>query len=260
MGYVPDSHPRHESLHYREKLEEALDEGILAKAGLIAHGRGEAFDYIIGEKTIEPSKKALDAMAASFILADHPVISVNGNVTGLVPEEIIDLSKVSGAKIEVNLFYRTEERMEKIRRKFHSIDPDIEILGLKKENELKSIPNLDSKRGIVDPDGIWKSDMVFVPLEDGDRTEALLENGKKVVTVDLNPLSRTGRKANITVVDNIVRCIPKLTKRIENMDQERAKEIVSNYDNQEILSEVLSYMSERLQELAEGSLKEEFEE
>ncbi len=150
--------------------------------------------------------------------------------------------------------------MKKIKKKFHSIDPDIEILGLKKENELKSIPNLDSKRGIVDPEGIWKSDMVFVPLEDGDRTEALLENGKKVVTVDLNPLSRTGRKANITVVDNIVRCIPKLTKRIENMDQERAKKIVSNYDNQDILSKVLSYMSERLQELAEGRLKEEFEE
>ncbi len=260
MSFVPDSHPRHESLYYREQLEEALDEGILAKAGLIAHGRGEALDYIIGERTIEPAEKALEAMAASFIVAENPVISVNGNVTALVPEEIIKLSKASNAKIEVNLFYKTEERVKKIKQKFHEKDPETKLYGLQKNKDLKSIPKLDSKRGKVDPEGIWKADMVFVPLEDGDRTEALLDMNKKVVTVDLNPLSRTGRKANITVVDNITRCLPKLTEKIQKMKKEKAEKILKNYDNKKILSEVLTHMSNRLQDLADKGLEKEFKE
>ena len=260
MSFVPNSHPRHESLYYREKLEEALDEGILAKAGLIAHGRGEALDYILGEKTIEPADKALDAMAASFIVAEDPVISVNGNVTALVPKEITELSKVANAKIEVNLFYKTEERVNKIKQKFKQKDPDIKLYGLQNNEKLKNIPNLDSKRGKVDPNGIWKADMVFVPLEDGDRTEALLDMGKKIITIDLNPLSRTGRKANITVVDNIVRSIPKLTKKIEQMNEKEAKKILKKYDNEKVLSEVLSHMSNRLQDLADNDLKQQFKE
>ena len=51
MDIVPKTHPRYKSLINREKITKALDEGILAKAGLIAHGRGEAFDYLIGEET-----------------------------------------------------------------------------------------------------------------------------------------------------------------------------------------------------------------
>ena len=42
---IPKTHPRYESLMKREKIIEALDKGILAKAGLIAHGRGETFDF-----------------------------------------------------------------------------------------------------------------------------------------------------------------------------------------------------------------------
>ena len=49
-----------------------------------------------------------------------------------------------------------------------------------------------------------------VPLEDGDRCEALVRNGKRVITVDLNPLSRTARTSQITIVDNLVRCLPLL--------------------------------------------------
>ena len=32
-----------------------------------------------------------------------------------------------------------------------------------------------------------KADTVLVPLEDGDRTEALVKMGKTVVAIDLNP-------------------------------------------------------------------------
>jgi 4-phosphopantoate--beta-alanine ligase len=58
-----------------------------------------------------------------------------------------------------------------------------------------------SDRRMVDPDGIYIADVVLVPLEDGDRTEALVKMGKKVIAIDLNPLSRTSQKASITIVE-----------------------------------------------------------
>ncbi|RLG82687.1 MAG: hypothetical protein DRO40_06970, partial [Thermoprotei archaeon] len=112
--HIPPTHPRRESLLIREKLIDGYKNGLVALAGLIAHGRGEAFDYILGEKTIEPAHEALKAAAAALLTAKYPVISVNGNVAALVPREIVELAKTVNAKIEVNLFYRTREREEAI--------------------------------------------------------------------------------------------------------------------------------------------------
>jgi 4-phosphopantoate--beta-alanine ligase len=64
----------------------------------------------------------------------------------------------------------------------------------------------------VDKNGIYKADVVLVPLEDGDRTLALKKSGKKVITFDLNPLSRTAVTADITIVDNVIRGINQLIK------------------------------------------------
>jgi len=75
---------------------------------------------------------------------------------------------------------------------------------------------LKSNRRIVDPDGIFMADVVFVPLEDGDRTIALKKMNKKVITVDLNPLSRTSTTSDISIVDNVVRSIPHLIKYVEH--------------------------------------------
>ena len=61
------------------------------------------------------------------------------------------------------------------------------------------------------------SDTIFVALEDGDRTESLVKKGKKVISVDLNPLSRTAIASNITIVDNIVRVIPNMIKISEQL-------------------------------------------
>ncbi|MGQ0772027.1 MAG: phosphopantothenate/pantothenate synthetase family protein, partial [Nitrososphaerota archaeon] len=69
---------------------------------------------------------------------------------------------------------------------------------------------LDSARRIVDKNGIYVADVVVVPLEDGDRTLALKKAGKKVITFDLNPLSRTAQTADVTIVDNVVRGIQEL--------------------------------------------------
>ena len=247
---VPKSHPRYWSLYYRHKLEEALEKGILATAGLIAHGRGEAFDYLIGEKTIEPAEKAMRAAVAKLLLAEYPVLSVNGNVAALVPKETIELAKVLNAKIEINLFYRTEKRVKAIAEALREVDPDVELLGI---NPTKRIPNLESERGKVDENGIWKADVVVVPLEDGDRTEALVAMGKFVITIDLNPLSRSARMADITIVDNIIRAYPRMieiAKELKKKPEEELKAIVNNYDNGKILSEVLLHMKSRLEKLA----------
>jgi 4-phosphopantoate--beta-alanine ligase len=80
------------------------------------------------------------------------------------------------------------------------------------------LPGLDHNRWFVNPEGIARADVVFVPLEDGDRCQALRAAGKDVITVDLNPLSRTARSASITIVDNLVRCLPRLCDAVIRLD------------------------------------------
>ncbi len=246
---IPRSHPRYSSLLMRERLIEFFEKGIVARAGLIAHGRGECFDYLLGERTIEPALKSIEAASALLLVSKNPVLSVNGNVCALVGEEIVKLSEVSGARIEINLFYRTKERERKIYEELKKYGAK-EVLGL--EEERVEIPNLESERRKVSPHGIFSADTVFVPLEDGDRTEHLVKMGKKVITVDLNPLSRTSMKAHITIVDNIVRTVPLLMEKIKemkNMEPESLMEIYKNYNNRENLKEVLNYITERLKNL-----------
>ena len=45
-GFLTKNHPRAHSLMIRERLIENIKSGVVATAGLIAHGRGEAFDYL----------------------------------------------------------------------------------------------------------------------------------------------------------------------------------------------------------------------
>src|SRR3989344_5858505 len=101
---IPKKHPRYVSLTAREKVVEGVENGITSLAGLAAHGRGEAFDYLIGEKTTKSAKKSIEAAAAAILLAKYPVISVNGNTAALVPKEIVQLAKTLNAKLEVSIF------------------------------------------------------------------------------------------------------------------------------------------------------------
>ena len=111
---IPPDHPRYRSLVTRERLADAAREGIVAWEGLTAHGRGEAFDYLLGERTTESARLAERIAAALLITARHPVISVNGNTAALAAREIADLQKATGALVEVNLFHRTEKRVSQI--------------------------------------------------------------------------------------------------------------------------------------------------
>ncbi|NIM45310.1 MAG: DUF137 domain-containing protein, partial [Nitrososphaeria archaeon] len=93
---VPPDHPRAESLRVREMIVMHYRLGIVVPQGLIAHGRGEAFDYLLGEKTIKPALTAIRAAGVAMLLAKHPVISMNGNSTALSAKEVVELAKLTG--------------------------------------------------------------------------------------------------------------------------------------------------------------------
>lgn len=248
---IPESHPRAESLKTREMLIEGCKENVVAFAGLIAHGRGEAFDYLIGEATIPSAAHAVRVAAAALLTAEHAVISVNGNTAVLTPDEIVKLASITGAHIEVNLFYRTREREHAIGNVLKKAGAG-RILGIG-DAARAGIPELESERRRVDPDGILIADVVLVPLEDGDRTEALVKLGKKVISIDLNPLSRTARYSSISIIDNVVRAMPLMIREAEKMrgrSHGDLQNLVHSYNNNETLSKALSHITSRISALA----------
>ncbi len=219
-------------------LVDGYRRGLVTAEGLIAHGRGEAYDYLIGERTTKTAQRAIKAAAAMLLLSKRPVISVNGNTAVLCPRTVAELAKVTEAAIEVNLFYRTEERERAIKAELETHGAD-NVLGVGSRASA-TIPELQSERRRVDPEGIYRADTVFVPLEDGDRTEALVEMGKTVITIDLNPLSRTAKAAHITIVDNIVRAMPAIVEAAREIKGGRSlKKIVGGFDNKKNLRESL---------------------
>lgn len=231
---IPADHPRHDSLVTRHRIEDGVEKGITSKQGLIAEGRGEAFDYLLGEETIPSADEAERVAAAMLLRARHPVLSVNGNVAALVPDEIVELAEVTVADIEVNLFGRTEERLRAIAD--HLEDHGAEnVKGLTGDGR---IPGLSHDRGIVDADGIGDADVVLVPLEDGDRAEALGAAGKTEIVVDLNPLSRSAQVAAVPIIDNIIRAIPNITRHARDLadaDDAELAEIIEGFDADEAL-------------------------
>ena len=210
MTDVPETHPRYESLRLRDAIVAGVNRGVTSEHGLIAHGRGEAYDYLLGETTHDFAHAAIDAAAHLLVHASHAVISVNGNVAALAAADLVRLSEALAAPLEVNIFHASKQREQAIRSYLREHGAD-EVLMPTTDAELDFI---DSNRKFVHPEGIYKADAIFVPLEDGDRCQALRKMGKAVVTVDLNPMSRTSRTASITIVDNVVRALPLLLESL----------------------------------------------
>ena len=229
MTEPPKDHPRAASLRTRERLVAGLEDGLTSRAGLIAQGRGEAFDYLLGERTLPSADRAARAGAAQFLLADQPVVSVNGNVAALAPAAVVAFAEATDAAIEVNLFHRTAERVERIATHLRAHGAET-VLGPGADARL---PGLDHDRALVDADGIAVADTVLVPLEDGDRAAALADRGTTEVVIDLNPLSRSARSAAIPVIDNLVRALPNMTDHAETLqetDRETLRETVTAFD------------------------------
>lgn len=235
---IPSTHPRLKSLLVREKLVGGFLRGLVAMEGLIAHGRGEAFDYLLGEQTTESALLAIKTASSSLLLARRPVISVNGNVAALCSKEVVELSRITNAILEVNLFYRDEKRERLIEKELIRNGAG-KVYGVGSYASAQ-IAELPSERRRVDPNGIYAADVVIVPLEDGDRAEALVKMRKKVIAIDLNPLSRTARAAKITIVDNITRTLPAMvsfTKQLKRLkDVETLDRVVNEFDNKKNLA------------------------
>jgi 4-phosphopantoate--beta-alanine ligase len=229
---IPKGHPRYLSLTIREKLVEGFRSGIVVPQGLLAHGRGEAFDYLLGECTTEAASYAEMIACGLLIVSKAPIISVNGNTAALCSKEIVELSKVVNAKLEVNLFHNSQLRSELIGKVLERNGAD-EVLGIKPFSKV-AFEDISSSRKFIDEDGIAKADTVLLALEDGDRTQALINAGKKVISVDLNPLSRTAQSSSITIVDNLVRAVPNMTKFGRELSGRRKPELlkmISEFNN-----------------------------
>jgi len=215
-------------------------EGVVSPEGLAAHGRGEAFDYLLGERSTESALLAARTAAALLLSARHPVISVNGNTAALAGREIRDLQKATRAVVEVNLFHRTPERLDKVTRLLEG--HGVAVL----EGEEERLIPVSHDRGWSHRDGAVAADVILVPLEDGDRAEALVTLGKKVIAIDLNPLSRTARAATLTIVDEVTRAIPAITRAAGNLSRGEGEKLISQLNNSYFLQAALDEMAARL--------------
>jgi 4-phosphopantoate---beta-alanine ligase len=240
---ISHNHPRFRSLEIRERLVRGFQSGIVVPQGLIAQGRGEAFDYLLGEITPISSIAASKAAVALLLTARNPIISVNGNTAALVPRDIVRLAHSVPARLEVNLFHRSLARERRIASLLRS-NGARQVLGVDAEAR-SSIPGVASPRRTVDANGIGDADVVLVPLEDGDRAEALRKAGKMVIAIDLNPMSRTSQAATVAIVDNIIRAVPELvrtTRRMKLVPRSRLSAIASSFDNEKNLARVMKDM------------------
>ena len=144
--------------------------------------------------------------------------------------------------IEVNLFHRSKTRIKNIIR-FLEVNGGTNILGDKGNATIKG---LEHSRAICSYEGIYSGDVILVPLEDGDRCEALKKMGKTVITIDLNALSRTARTAHVTIVDNVTRAIPNIYRHYEHMENPELS--IKKWDNSNTLQTSLDFISQRLQQ------------
>ena len=238
---VDPDHPRYESLMIRKKIADAGVKGMLADSAMIAHGRGEAFDYLLGEQTIPSALDATREAAARLVNASKPVLSLNGNAIALAGQEFLTIASQLGCPIEINIFYRTPQRMGALighlKMLNQKLDLDVEIMGGIPDAR---IPGLEGPRGACQQDGIFEADTVLVPLEDGDRCEALMAMGKTVLVIDLNPLSRSSRGCTVGIVDEVTRVAKNLIQFIPQ------KPAATDWNNDRGLQSALDHIVESM--------------
>jgi len=243
MTRISPSHPRFRSLVTRARLAADARSGLVVPEGLIAHGRAEAFDYLLGERTTVSARRAIRHAARWLAAARAPALSVNGNVAALAAPLVARLTeKLPNLRIEVNLFHRTPRRVQEVAQRLRAAGVT-EVLGLRPTGR---IPGLPSDRAWVDRRGIGRADVVVVPLEDGDRTAALKRLGKRVISIDLNPLSRTSLEADLPIIDELGRALTELVAAIPPARRRSRPGTFLPFDAERARSDALEMISRRL--------------
>ncbi len=75
-----------------------------------------------------------------------------------------------------------------------------------------------------------------------------------MITIDLNPLSRTSEHATVSIVDDVERAIRNLISVVKEKKRGKGKEnLLEDYDNKENLKEVIGEIASRLK--SEGTRK-----
>lgn len=241
---IPEDHPRYKSLMVREHLAEMVAKGLVNPTGLISHGRGEAFDYLMGERTLAASLVAERAAAAYLLKARRPLICVNGNAAALDAKGLISLANAIPAPIEINLFHRTEERVEKLAEYMESEGCE----GVLGRDPDARIPGLNHDRALCTK-YLYECDVIVVPIEDGDRAEALVKMGKTVISIDINPISRTSKAATVPVSDEMSRALRNITEFVNELkgNGPEIESVIGSYSNTENRRQVLHEMAEFLE-------------
>ena len=240
---VPKDHPRYKSLMVREHLAEMVEKGLVNPTGLISHGRGEAFDYLMGERTLAPSLEAEKVAAAYLLKAKRPLVCVNGNAAALDVKNLIKLSETIPAPLEINIFHRTEERMGLLIDYMESQGCK-EVLGRIPEAR---IPGLNHDRALCTKT-LYDCDTIIVPIEDGDRAEALVKMGKVVISIDINPISRTSKTATVPISDELTRALENIIRFVDELrgNYDEIERIISSYNNDDnrraLLKEISAFL------------------
>jgi 4-phosphopantoate--beta-alanine ligase len=179
----------------------------------------------------------------------------------LAGKSLIRVAAILGCPIEVNIYYRTPERIENLLVLLKNQRQEIseEIAPKKFSGNWKSkveavkilgaisdgrILGLEGPRSLCSADGIGSADVILVPLEDGDRCEALIALGKQVLVIDLNPLSRTARQATVTIVDEVSRASSLLFSYIVE-----EKSNPTDWDNDVVLKDALEVMAQSVKRI-----------
>ncbi len=240
---IPKDHPRYKSLMVREHLAEMVEKGLVNPTGLISHGRGEAFDYLMGERTLAPSLEAEKVAAAYLLKAKRPLVCVNGNAAALDAKNLIRLSETIPAPLEINIFHRTEERMGLLIDYMESQGCK-EVLGRVPEAR---IPGLNHDRALCTKT-LYDCDTIIVPIEDGDRAEALVKMGKIVISIDINPISRTSKTATVPISDELTRALENIIRFVEELrgKDDEIEKVISSYNNDDnrraLLREISAFL------------------
>ena len=227
----------------REHLADMVEKGLVNPTGLISHGRGEAFDYLMGEKTLAPSLEAEKVAAAYLLKAKRPLVCVNGNAAALDAKNLIKLSETIPAPLEINIFHRTEERMGLLIDYMESQGCK-EVLGRIPEAR---IPGLNHDRALCTKT-LYDCDTIIVPIEDGDRAEALVKMGKVVISIDINPISRTSKTATVPISDELTRALENIIRFVDELrgNDDEIERIISSYNNDDnrraLLKEISAFL------------------